>query len=88
MPVTDSALTISPHPPIPAPNPSPTSALDSAPPESLSDRSREPEAAISGLAEVEAVGREIAEMMIDEQDPDAQLARDHLLAALHQPVER
>jgi hypothetical protein len=45
------------------------------------------EAAVSELAEIEAVGREIAEMMIGERGPDTQLARDHLLAALNQPLE-
>jgi type IV secretion system protein VirD4 len=72
----------------PTPMPENSGPDDSAPSESTRDRDREPEALISELAESEAVGREILEMMAAEQNPDAQLARDHLLAAIEQSSER
>lgn len=83
-------LTINPHPPIATPTPLSTSihSAESSAPESVGARSREPEQPINELAEAEAVGRTIADMMIEEQDPEAQAARDRLVAVLPESIER
>lgn len=81
-------LVIRPQPQILAPPPKPIPTPETSRPETVADRTREPETTISKIAEAEAVGRSIADMMVEEQDPEAQLAREHLLAILPQSIER
>ncbi len=48
----------------------------------------EPFAEQSSTKEIEAMGLEIADLMADEADLDAQLARDHLSAVIHESLDR
>lgn len=59
---------------------------DSELPEALNGQNREPDT--NDMAEAEAVGREIAELLSDESDADALVARDELLSELEQSLDR
>lgn len=80
-------LDIKPHPPIAAPLPM-VALDDSSEPQTVGEQVREPNLNVDEVAEAEAIGRSIADLMTDETDPEAIAARDHLLAALESTVER
>lgn len=80
-------LVIKPHPQIPAPG-SMTATHDDFDPQTVGERSRDPEPTIDEAAEADALGRSIADMMVNEDNSEAIAARDHLLAALDPSAER